>query len=507
MCAKDAGAVFHLLKLFSCIFSCKGIGQAIPRSLGSSSASNFYTRLKQYGIIFLLLSKRLAFNATLSRRLESMALAPSPLDATSANGLPTALRAVRRQSLDLCRPLTPEDMMVQSCPEASPAKWHLAHTTWFFETFLLREFLPGYKPFHPDFLWLFNSYYNAISDQPQKKLRASFSRPGLDAILEYRAYVDEGLDRLFAGDAPEEANRRLILGLHHEQQHGELLLTDIKHALWSNPLRPAYTEGPLARSFNSGSMTRQIAAPGRERFDEGLHSIGHSGDSFCFDNEEPRHKVWLGAFELASRPVSCAEYLQFMQDGGYEQANLWLSEGWSAIQEEGWHAPLYWHHEMLHAEPSEDWTIFTLRGDQPLANLLAAPVCHISYFEAEAFARWAGMSLPYESEWEVAAERCTPEAETFLEGGTLHPLAAAQNNSSNLFGNVWEWTGSAYLGYPGYAALPGALGEYNGKFMSSQMVLRGGSVATPLTHIRSTYRNFFSPSTRWQFSGVRLARR
>ncbi len=436
-----------------------------------------------------------------------MALAPSPLDAISANSLLAALRAVRRQSLDLCRPLTPEDMMVQSCPEASPTKWHLAHTTWFFETFLLREYLPEYRPFHPDFLWLFNSYYNAISDQPQKKLRASFSRPGLDAILEYRAYVDDGLERLFSGNAPEEANRRLILGLHHEQQHGELLLTDIKHALWSNPLRPAYAEGSLAGSGSSASMTRQIVAPSRQRFDAGLYSIGHTGEGFCFDNEEPRHKVWLGAFELAAQPVSCAEYLQFMQDGGYEQANLWLSEGWHIVQQEGWRAPLYWHHELRGDQQSEDWTIFTLRGDQPLADLLAAPVCHISYFEADAFARWAGMSLPYEGEWEVAAERSTPDPQALLEGGSLHPLAVAPSHGSNFFGGVWEWAGSAYLGYPGYAALPGALGEYNGKFMSGQMVLRGGSVATPMTHIRPSYRNFFSPSTRWQFSGVRLARR
>jgi ergothioneine biosynthesis protein EgtB len=436
-----------------------------------------------------------------------MAVAPSSILSSSAHGLLGDLRAVRRESLDLCRTLTPEDMMVQSTPEASPAKWHLAHTTWFFETFLLREFLHEYQPFHPDFHWLFNSYYNSVSAQPQKKLRASFSRPGLDQILEYRAYVDAALDRLFSGDAPEEAVRRLVLGLHHEQQHGELLLTDIKHALWSNPLRPAFVEGPLAAADHSASMTRQIAGPGWDRFAEGLYSTGHNGDGFCFDNEEPRHKVWLGAFELASRPVSCAEYLQFMQDGGYEQANLWLSEGWRTVQEEGWRAPLYWHRDESAEHPAEDWTVFTLRGDQPLADLLAAPVCHISYFEAEAFARWAGLSLPFEAEWEVAAEKCTPHPESLLEGGMLHPVAASEDRSGNLFGSVWQWTGSAYLGYPGYAAQPGALGEYNGKFMSGQMVLRGGSVVTPLKHIRATYRNFFSPATRWQFSGARLTRR
>ena len=424
---------------------------------------------------------------------------------TSEGVAPSRLLAdllrVRQQSVALCEPLTAEDMMVQSCPEASPAKWHLAHTSWFFETFLLREFLPGYQPFHPDFVWLFNSYYNAVSVQPQKKLRASFSRPGIDAILEYRAYVDAALQQLFAAGAPEEANRRLVLGLHHEQQHGELLLTDIKHALWSNPLRPAYREGEVPPA--AASITRQLGKQNWVPFAEGLREIGHQGDGFCFDNEEPRHRVWLDAFDLASRPVSCAEYLQFMEDGGYTRSDLWLSEGWDAVQRENWEAPLYWHREPGVAE----WTVFTLRGDQPLANLLAAPVCHISYFEANAFARWAGMQLPTEAEWEVAAAECVPEQAHLLEGDALHPLASTrQDGLREVFGNVWEWTGSAYLAYPGYAALPGALGEYNGKFMSNQMVLRGGSVATPLSHIRASYRNFFPAHTRWQFSGVRLAR-
>ncbi len=420
----------------------------------------------------------------------------SPAFPPAAESLLEQLCTVRRQSLLLCEPLTPEDMMVQSCPEASPAKWHLAHTSWFFETFILREFVPGYRPFHPDFLWLFNSYYNSVSDQPEKKLRASFSRPGLQAILDYRAHVDAALEELFArDDVPGEAARRLTLGLHHEQQHGELLLTDIKHALWSNPLRPAYREGPLPGA--NAALTRQTWIP----FEEGLRAIGHRGSGFSFDNEEPRHRVWLDAFELASRPVSSAEYLQFMQDGGYTRADLWLAEGWHTVQREGWQAPLYWHRE----GSAEDWTVFTLRGEQHLANLLAAPVCHISYFEADAFARWAGMKLPTEGEWETAAEGNCPDAKNLLEGGSLHPLA--DPGSSQLFGGVWEWTGSAYLGYPGYAALPGALGEYNGKFMCNQMVLRGGSVATPASHIRASYRNFFSPGTRWQFSGIRLLRR
>ena len=429
----------------------------------------------------------------------------------TASRTPGALRdhlcSVRQQSLSLCEPLTPEDMMVQSCPEASPAKWHLAHTSWFFETFVLREFLPGYKPFHPDFVWLFNSYYNAVSSQPQKKLRASFSRPSLESILAYRSHVDAALNQLFEISAPEEAERRLILGLHHEQQHGELLLYDIKHAFWSNPLRPAYREGGLPGTADASG--RRLSPQGSVRFPEGLQEIGHPGgwssfESFCFDNEEPRHRIWLDSFELAQRPVSCAEYLQFMQDGGYRRAELWLSDGWEAVQREGWQSPLYWHRETEEGE----WTIFTLRGDQPLRNLLPAPVCHISYYEAEAFARWAGMQLPTEGEWEVAAAGSTPEISNLLEGDTLHPLATTPSDGlREMFGGVWEWTGSAYLGYPGYSAAPGALGEYNGKFMSNQMVLRGGSVATPFSHIRGSYRNFFGPHTRWQFSGVRLARR
>lgn len=421
--------------------------------------------------------------------------------ATTQTAALEMLARVRGQSVALCQPLTAEDMMVQSCPEASPAKWHLAHTSWFFETFLLREFVPGYRPFHPDFLWLFNSYYNSISSQPQKKLRASFSRPGLDEIFAYRSYVDDALRELFAGEVPPEATRRLILGLHHEQQHGELLLTDIKHALWSNPLHPAYRSGELA------DAGRPAAEAATETFGQGLAEMGFAGDGFCFDNEQPRHRVWLDAFELACAPVSCADYLAFVQDGGYSRSDLWLADGWEAVQREDWRAPLYWHRvDGAETEAADEWTVFTLRGDVPLGSLLGSPVCHISYFEADAFARWAGQRLPTEAEWEVAAQAMQPEPGQLLEGDALHPLAAAgEQGLRGMFGGVWEWTASAYLGYPGYAAVPGALGEYNGKFMSNKMVLRGGSVATPLSHIRSTYRNFFPPETRWQFSGARLA--
>lgn len=399
--------------------------------------------------------------------------------------------SVRRQSEELCAPLTPEDMMVQSCAEASPAKWHLAHTTWFFETFLLRELDPKYRPFHPDFLWLFNSYYNSVSEQPEKKLRASFSRPGVKEIQVYREHVDDALQQQIKAGLPESMEQRVILGLHHEQQHQELLLTDMKHAFWTNPLRPAYRELPF-----EGSSINFEPAEWRE-YAGGLVEIGHVGDGFCFDNELPRHRVFLEPFALASRLVTCAEYLAFMEDGGYKRPELWLSEGWQTVQGESWRAPLYWYQD----KASGEWSIFTLRGEVPLSALMDTPICHISYFEADAFAHWAGKRLPTEAEWEVVAASEEIKG-NLLESGILHPSAGGQQ----MFGNVWEWTASAYLGYPGFHALPGALGEYNGKFMSNQMVLRGGSCVTPQTHIRASYRNFFSPATRWQFSGIRLAR-
>ncbi|MBV8630799.1 MAG: ergothioneine biosynthesis protein EgtB [Silvibacterium sp.] len=400
---------------------------------------------------------------------------------------------VRQQTEQLCAPLTPEDMMVQSCPEASPAKWHLAHTTWFFETFVLSEFLPNYRPFHADFVWLFNSYYNSVSDQPLKQLRGSFSRPSLAEILDYRRHVEEAMGRLIESGMPRAAEERLTLGVHHEQQHQELLAYDIKNAFWANPLHPAYSKGELPES-----KPTEMSWIGHEG---GLVEIGHSGEGFSFDNERPRHKVFLEPFELGSRLVTCGEYLNFMRDGGYERPELWLSEGWDTVKESGWRAPLYWFHT------EGEWMVFTLRGAMSLEQLMDTPVCHVSYFEADAYARWANRRWPMEAEWEVAA--ATAEAEgNFLESGALHPAGAGTGKGlQQMFGDVWEWTGSAYLGYPGYRALPGALGEYNGKFMCNQMVLRGGSAVTPASHIRSTYRNFFSPATRWQFCGVRLANR
>ena len=422
---------------------------------------------------------------------------------------------VRRASLSLCEPLTPEDMMVQSCPEASPAKWHLAHTAWFFESFVLREFLPGYKLFHPDFPWLFNSYYQTFAEFPDKRLRASFSRPGIDEVLAYRHHVDRAIERLLlAGSAPAEAQRRILLGLNHEEQHQELLLTDIKHALFTNPLQPPYLPGIVGRAGSLASPLQWFDYEG------GLVEIGQQEaiseaalPEFGFDNEYPRHRVWLEPFRLASRLVTCGEYAEFIADGGYTRPELWLSAGWQEIQDNRWTAPLYLsRHESDRREHGGDqrggeWTIGSLRGRRLLAEIAATPVTHLSYFEADAYAHWAGKRLPTEAEWEHVASGLAITG-NLLESGHLEPAvteAGSSTQPSQLFGDCWEWTASAYLGYPGFRPLDGSLGEYNGKFMSGQMVLRGGSCVTPSRHIRASYRNFFAPETRWQFSGIRLA--
>src|SRR5580704_14909911 len=320
---------------------------------------------------------------------------------------------VRRETEELCRPLSPEDMMVQSCSEASPAKWHLAHTTWFFETFLLHEFLAGYREFNPDFRWLFNSYYNSVSDQPEKKLRASFSRPPVEAILRYRRHVEEGIPRLLASKPAEDVRQRIVVGLHHEQQHQELLAYDIKHAFWTNPLRPAYVNEPVA--FSDPPLSKPDWIP----YDGGLVNIGFAGDGFAFDNELPRHGEYLRPFALASRLVSCGEYLDFIKDGGYRRPELWLSAGWDTVKAEGWKAPLYWRQE------DGKWLVYTLSGELPLTELLQTPVCHVSFYEADAFARWAGKRLPTEAEWEVAAQ-ALPATGNFLEDRTLHPVALGE---------------------------------------------------------------------------------
>ncbi len=402
----------------------------------------------------------------------------------------------RRRTMEICAGLTAEDMMVQSCPEASPAKWHLAHTAWFFESFVLREFLPGYQLFDKDFPWLFNSYYEGFSAFPEKKLRASFSRPGLDEIRCYREHVDRAIERLLEAGTEAEALRRIELGVNHEEQHQELLLTDTLNAFFTNPLRPAFKERARVNTSPQKINPMQFKA-----FEGGLREVGHGGNGFSFDNELPRHRVWLEPFALASRLVTCDEYAEFMADGGYSRAELWLSAGWDAVKKNGWRAPLYW--------TSEDnaWSVFTLRGEIPLKERMDAPVSHVSFYEADAYARWAGKRLPTEFEWEVAAEGTAIEG-NLLDSGLLMPVASRelpQNDAMHqLWGDCWEWTASAYLGYPGFKALEGALGEYNGKFMSGQMVLRGGSCVTPAAHIRPSYRNFFSPETRWQFSGIRL---
>jgi ergothioneine biosynthesis protein EgtB len=392
--------------------------------------------------------------------------------------------------------------MVQSCPEASPMKWHQAHTTWFFETFVVGPFLPDYKSFREEFRWLFNSYYNSIGEAPpEKHLRASFSRPSLAEIIAFRRHVDEAMEELFANHINEEAARCIMLGLNHEQQHQELMLTDIKHAFFSNPLRPAYDDAPLA-----GPRDVLPSDLMWHRFHEGVTEIGYPLDStncldFCFDNEAPRHKVYLEAFGIANRGVTCREYLEFMSDDPYARSEFWLSEGWEAVRKERWRAPLYWEPD---AKDSTGWRIFTLRGWHPLSALLDTPVCHVSFFEADAFARWRGCRLPSEAEWELAANGSSIHG-NLLENGRFHPAIAPGDGLDQLFGDCWEWTASPYTGYPGYKPLPGALGEYNGKFMSGQMILRGGSCVTPASHLRATYRNFFQPATRWQFTGIRLA--
>lgn len=408
----------------------------------------------------------------------------------------------RRDTERICADLSAEDQMVQSCSEASPVKWHQAHTSWFFETFVLREFLAGYQPYHSDFHWLFNSYYISLGeDIPEKKLRASFSRPSLQQIVAFREHVDAAMQTLFANpDVPEEAVRRTVLGINHEQQHQELALTDIKHAFFTNPLHPVFREKAADVSAIQETQLEWSSFPG------GLAEIGYPLDGndpsdFCFDNETPRHQVFVAPYQLANRLTTCREYLAFMDANGYDEPGLWLSEGWDVVLREEWEAPLYWQRDTADAT---GWRIFTLGGWRGLSTMLDTPVTHVSCFEADAFARWSGKRLPTEAEYELAAETVALEG-NLLDTGALHPQPARTSQLTQMIGDCWQWTASPYTGYPGYKPLPGALGEYNGKFMSSQMVLRGGSCVTPASHIRRTYRNFFQPATRWQFSGIRLA--
>ena len=403
------------------------------------------------------------------------------------------LLRVRTQTVSLCEPLSPEDCVVQSSAETSPAKWHLAHTSWFFETFVLQAFVEGYKPFHPDFGFLFNSYYESVGSIYTRTQRGLLTRPSLQEVLNYREHIDEHIEKLLSNSGHQhfdEIVARCTLGLNHEQQHQELLLTDIKHLFWCNPLRPAYrmrSLEPIAENISQQWLT----------FPAGTYETGHVGNTFAFDNEYPRHREFLEAFRIASRPVSNSEYIDFISDNGYASPTLWLSDGWRTVRESGWAAPLYWE------QRDGDWWHMTLSGMRRVDP--TEPVCHVSYYEAEAFARWSGNRLPTEAEWEVAAAGHALEG-NFMENDRLHPRPCASSDST-FFGDVWEWTASSYSPYPGYQASPGALGEYNGKFMINQQILRGGSCVTPRSHMRTSYRNFFYAHDRWQFKGLRLAKR
>ena len=417
--------------------------------------------------------------------------------AASSRPVPLAerYREVRSRTRALAACLTAEDCTVQSMPDASPVKWHLAHTTWFFETFVLAVHDPSWRPFHPGFRVLFNSYYNAVGAKHPRPERGLLTRPSLDDVVAYREHVDRAMERLLAKSSLGEEVRELaLLGTHHEQQHQELILTDVKHLLSCNPLKPAYEKSwPLTPVH--GREPSWIA------FEAGVREIGHEGGDFAFDNEGPRHKVWLDRFEIASHPVTHGDFARFLEDGGYRRPELWLSAGWDLVNATGWQAPLYWESR------DGEWHTFTLHGVAPVEP--HTPVCHVSFYEADAYARWAGARLPTEAEWEVAASH-SPVEGNFLESGALHPLALREaplrGGLAQAFGDVWEWTRSDYAPYPGFRAATGAVGEYNGKFMANQYVLRGGSCATPASHIRPTYRNFFPAEARWQFSGLRLAR-
>ena len=417
---------------------------------------------------------------------EPLNTSPSP-NAGSRGDLVRRYTQVRDLSVELTRGLSAEDQTIQSMPDASPTKWHLAHTTWFFETFILAAHSPGYRSFDSDFTYLFNSYYDSVGARHPRAERGLITRPGMDEVHAYRAHVDGAMKALLAlADAAPPLVDLLELGLNHEQQHQELILMDIKHALSRNPLRPMFeAPRPAARPPQLAQTWTTVAG--------GLVEIGHDGEAFAFDNEGPRHKAWVEPFMIADQLVTCGDWLNFMQDGGYAKPRLWLSDGWATVQREGWAAPLYW------SQDGKAWSVFTLTGAKSVDP--AEPVVHVSFYEADAFARWAGRRLPTEQEWEIAASAAAP-APCRLH---VHPLPAPAPGLSQLFGEAWQWTASAYRPYPRYRAADDPTGEYNGKFMSGQMVLRGGACVTPPGHSRVTYRNFFPPGARWAFSGLRLA--
>jgi ergothioneine biosynthesis protein EgtB len=409
------------------------------------------------------------------------------------DGIARRYARVRARTESLAAPLSAEDAMVQSMPEASPVKWHLAHTTWFFEEFVLARFDHGHRWRDERWRALYNSYYDAVGPQHARPVRGLLSRPSLDEVRGWRSSVDERMQSLLQR-ADEAALSVTLLGTHHEEQHQELILTDAKHALWSNPLNPPYTgDRPRATGEPASAQLAWIAV------DEAMVDIGHAGGSFAFDNEMPRHRVLITGFAMASRLVTNAEYAAFIDDGGYDRSALWLSDGWGAAQAGGWRAPLYWQDR----KQGDSWWAFGFQGTRALDP--HAPVSHVSFYEADAYARWAGARLPTEHEWESVARGDAIEG-NFVESGVLAPAPARGQDMTQLFGDAWEWTASAYVPYPRFRPLQGPLGEYNGKFMSGQMVLRGGSCLSPCDHLRASYRNYFPPAARWQMTGIRLAR-
>ena len=420
--------------------------------------------------------------------------APFFSDIRASTSLIERFRSVRMQTMALCTPLETEDYVVSSMVDVSPTKWHLAHTTWFFETFIVKPYLPSYQALDSRYAFLFNSYYEQAGERHCRSLRGLATRPTVAQVFSYRMYVDEAIEilcEMLDDDVQHPAWRRLEMGLHHEQQHQELLLTDIKHVLWTNPLRPVYRNDTV--TFPESAFKRQRW----ERIEEGLYTIGSSNDQFTFDNERPGHKTYVQAAKLAQSLVTNAEYEAFIADGGYQTPGLWLSDGWKMVQSEQLRAPLYWK------QYDGQWHEFTLRGEMPVVSSM--PVCHISYYEADAFARWAGYRLPTEAEWEIIATRHSSQQET-IKQISFHPSAACGgNNFQQFFGQVWQWTQSPYTAYPGFYPSCDVLGEYNGKFMCDQWVLRGSSCLTPPDHTRTTYRNFFPSDARWQFTGLRLA--
>ncbi len=418
-----------------------------------------------------------------------LAAGPSLADATYE----TRYAATRAVSRAIAAPLAVEDMVVQAMPDTSPTKWHLAHVTWFFETFVLARFVPGYRCFDADYAFLFNSYYEGAGDRHARPERGLITRPTVAEVLDYRDYVDAAMAGLLA-EVPDNAEvaQLVELGINHEQQHQELMLMDILNLFSRNPLCPTYVAA-------SAMPQEMVASDATWRFfDGGLYDIGFDGNGFSFDSEQPRHRVYLQPFALADRLVTNGEWLAFMEDGGYRRHDLWLADGIARVRADGWGAPLYWFDD-----PHDGWCEMTLHGKQPINP--TAPVGHVSFFEADAFARWSGHRLPTEAEWEVASTDLPPTGNT-LGQGHLRPLPAGAGGHDQMFGDLWEWTASPYVAYPGFTPPPGVVGEYNGKFMSGQMVLRGGACVTPDEHLRATYRNFFYPHQRWAFTGLRLAK-